>query len=61
MNLPNKLSIIRIALIPVMVGLFYLTVIPYNYLWAAVVFVISAITDFLDGYIARKYNLITDL
>ena len=61
MNLPNKLSILRIALIPVMVALFYLTVIPYNYLWSAVVFVLSALTDFLDGYIARKYNLITDL
>lgn len=43
-----------------MVALFYLTVIPYNYLWATLVFVISALTDFLDGYIARKYNLITD-
>ncbi len=60
MNLPNKLSILRIALIPVMVALFYLTVIPYNYLLSAIVFLLSALTDFLDGYIARKYNLITD-
>lgn len=60
MNLPNKLSLIRVILIPVMVALFYITSIPYNYLWSAVVFAIAAFTDFLDGYIARKYNLVTD-
>lgn len=61
MNLPNKLSILRIILVPVMVVTFYLTCIPYNYVISAVIFVIASLTDFLDGYIARKYNLITDL
>lgn len=60
MNLPNKLSLLRVILIPVMVALFYITAIPYNYLWSALVFVVAAFTDFLDGYIARKYNLVTD-
>ena len=60
MNLPNKLSLLRVILIPVMVALFYVTAIPYNYLWSAVVFAVAAFTDFLDGHIARKYNLVTD-
>ena len=61
MNLPNKLSLLRIILIPVMVAVFYITAIPYRFLIAAIIFAIAAITDFLDGYIARKYNLVTDL
>ena len=61
MNLPNKLTITRIIMIPVFVALFYLTVIPGNFYIAAGVFALAAATDFLDGYIARKYNLVTDL
>ena len=61
MNLPNKLTVLRIILIPVFVATYYVTAIPYNYLISAIVFVLAASTDFLDGYIARKYNLVTDL
>ncbi len=61
MNLPNKLSILRILLIPLMVAVFLIQAIPYRYLIVAIIFTISSITDFLDGYIARKYNLVTDL
>ena len=61
MNLPNKLSILRICMIPVFTAVFYLTVIPYNYVISAVIFVLAAATDFLDGYIARKYNMVTNL
>lgn len=61
MNLPNKLSILRILLIPLMVALFYIEVIPYRFIFVAIIFTLSSITDFLDGYIARKYNLVTDL
>jgi len=60
MNLPNKISITRICLIPVFVVAFYLTVIPYNFIIAAVIFTVAAFTDFLDGYIARKYNMVSD-
>ncbi len=59
MNLPNKLSLLRIALVPVMVALF-LWQTPRTLLFALVVFIIASITDFLDGHIARKYNLVTD-
>ncbi len=61
MNLPNKLTILRLIMIPIFVAVFYLTVIPYNYVISAVIFLLAAFTDFLDGYIARKYNLVTNL
>lgn len=61
MNLPNKLTILRLIMIPLFVAVFYITAIPYNYLISAVIFALAALTDFLDGHIARKYNLVTDL
>ncbi|WP_113905912.1 CDP-diacylglycerol--glycerol-3-phosphate 3-phosphatidyltransferase [Aliidiomarina celeris] len=54
-NIPNLLTSFRIVLIPVFLVVFYLPF-PYATFWAAVIFVIAAITDGLDGYIARKYN-----
>ena len=60
MNLPNKLTILRICMIPLFVLTFYLTVIPFNFIISAVIFVLASMTDFLDGYIARKNNLVTD-
>ncbi|MBQ6527558.1 MAG: CDP-diacylglycerol--glycerol-3-phosphate 3-phosphatidyltransferase [Clostridia bacterium] len=59
MNLPNKLSMIRICLIPVMVVLFSMGASPYKEL-AGVVFLLASITDYFDGQIARKRNLVTD-
>jgi len=60
MNLPNKLSLLRIFLVPVM-GVFYVL----NFTWSIVVaiclFLLAVFTDFLDGYIARKTNQVTDL
>ena len=55
LNLPNILSLLRIALIPVLIGIFLL---PYESapLWATVVFVIASLTDWLDGYLARKWD-----
>ncbi|NLC16402.1 MAG: CDP-diacylglycerol--glycerol-3-phosphate 3-phosphatidyltransferase [Clostridiales bacterium] len=62
MNLPNKLSILRICLVPLIISLFLLnSFIPYSRLYATLIFILAAITDFFDGYIARKYNLITTL
>ena len=60
MNLPNKLTILRICMVPLFVVAYFLP-----YFWGAFVavalFALAAFTDFLDGYIARKYNLVTDL
>ncbi len=57
MNLPNKLTLLRIILIPV----FMVLLLNFNLMWVAgIVFVIASLTDMADGKIARKYNLITD-
>lgn len=55
LNLPNILSLLRICLIPVLVALFF---VPHSSapMWAAAVFVMAAATDWLDGYLARKWN-----
>ena len=59
MNLPNKLTLFRIFLIPVFI-LVMLFNIPSKYLIACVIFIVASITDAMDGHIARKHNLITD-
>jgi len=60
LNLPNKLTVLRLLLVPVIL---VFTILPYS-IWANLaafaVFAIASLTDLLDGKIARKYNLITD-
>ncbi len=60
MNLPNKLTLLRLCLVPIFVVIMMVS----NALWASAVglalFIIASLTDMLDGKIARKYNLITD-
>lgn len=61
MNLPNKLTVLRVCMVPVFVFLM---------LWnglgsagkyaAAAIFILASVTDWLDGYLARKYHLVTD-
>ena len=60
MNLPNRLTVARVALIPVMVILMYVGGTVCNLL-AAAVFGLAAFTDFLDGHIARSRGIVTDL
>lgn len=60
MNLPNILTLFRIALIPVFVLLFYLPF-DWNNLVACIIFVVAAITDWLDGFLARKLQQISKL
>ena len=65
MNLPNKLTVLRILLVPIMVIIPYLNIkgefldIPISFLIMELIFIIASITDKLDGTIARKKNLIT--
>ena len=59
MNLPNKLSIARVLCIPAIVTLLHFPD-PVCRIAAAVLFIIGCLTDFLDGRIARKRNLVTD-
>jgi len=60
MNLPNKLTLLRVILVPFFLLFMYLDACPYNYLIAFVIFVGASITDALDGKIARKHNLVTN-
>ena len=62
MNLPNKITLTRICMIPVFILFFYLDVLDgWNFLAAAIIFVLAASTDALDGHIARSRNLVTNL
>ena len=57
LNLPNILTYIRIALVPVFVTLFYAV----NIYVALAIFVVACVTDVIDGFVARKFNMITNL
>ncbi len=62
MNLPNKITLTRILMIPVFIAVFFLDgVFSFAHATAAIIFAVAAFTDFIDGYIARKYNLVTNL
>ncbi len=66
MNLPNKLTMLRVILVPVFMVFAAFSrygTAEYNQVFmlvAGIVFAVASITDFLDGYIARKYHLVTD-
>ena len=76
MNLPTKLTVLRLILSLVLVGLlcfpfhafgltfpvfdFYGVQVELQYIIAGVIFIVASLTDWLDGYIARKYNMVTD-
>ena len=60
MNLPTKITLSRICLLPVITVFFYV-VFPYHRLVAALLFVLAALTDIVDGRLARKRNEVTSL
>lgn len=60
LNTPNMLSIFRLCLVPVFVVV-YFSGVPNAHAWAACVYILAIITDFLDGFLARRFNLITNL
>lgn len=59
MNLANKITLFRVFLVPIFVLITYINI-PYNTVIAAIIFIVAAITDTLDGYIARSRNLVTN-
>ena len=59
MNTANKLTLLRVLLIPVFLIVLYLDF-PFHMLFALAIFILASVTDFLDGYIARHYNQVTD-
>ncbi|MEG1180205.1 MAG: CDP-diacylglycerol--glycerol-3-phosphate 3-phosphatidyltransferase, partial [Oscillospiraceae bacterium] len=58
MNTPNKLTIFRMLMTPIFLAAILIDV-PHRYLWAIITFSIAAITDALDGKLARKNNQVT--
>lgn len=60
LNVPTKLTILRIVLIPIFVTL-YLVEFRFNGIAAVIVFMLASFTDFLDGHLARKWNQVTSL
>lgn len=66
MNLPNKLTILRIVLVLVIIMMAYITIpgkvlwIPTNLFIMAILFILASVTDTLDGYLARNNNQVTD-
>ena len=59
MNTPNKLTLLRILMIPVFLVILYMDF-PYHQYVALVVFILASATDFVDGYLARRDHMVTD-
>ena len=59
MNTANKLTLARVVMIPAFMLVLYLGIPGANY-WALAIFALASVTDWLDGYVARKYNQVTD-
>lgn len=57
-TIPNILSFFRLCLIPLIIWLYCAE---HNYLWAGNVLILSGLTDLVDGFIARKFNMVSDL
>ncbi|MFA6859813.1 MAG: CDP-diacylglycerol--glycerol-3-phosphate 3-phosphatidyltransferase [Clostridia bacterium] len=60
-NLPTKLTLLRIIIVPLIIFSYLATFLPYGKLIALILFIIAACTDFIDGYLARKNNQVTTL
>lgn len=61
LNLPNTITLIRILLVPVFLVLFWWSSNPYGIALGMAVLALAGLTDILDGYLARKHNLVTPL
>ncbi len=59
MSIPNLLTGFRIVMIPVLVSVFYLLPLEWRYIASAAIFTVASITDWLDGYLARKLGQMT--
>ncbi|MBQ4364515.1 MAG: CDP-alcohol phosphatidyltransferase family protein, partial [Oscillospiraceae bacterium] len=59
MNLPNKLTVLRVILVPFFIFFLLTDIVPFSKLFALIVFACASITDALDGHIARSRNLVT--
>ena len=60
MNLPNKITIFRVCMIPVFLAFYLVDVIPYHNVIALAIFIIACLSDAVDGHLARKHQLVTN-
>lgn len=60
MNTPNKLTILRVLMVPLFMVFAIYKNLPYAQIIATVLFVLAFLTDWLDGYLARKHNIVTN-
>lgn len=60
MNLPNKLTMVRMFLVPFFLLFLLVPAIPFHYVFAMLIFAVASITDAMDGHIARSRGLVTD-
>lgn len=60
MNIANKLTLIRVVLVPVFLVFLLYDAIPFADVLALIVFIAASFTDFVDGYLARKYKMVTN-
>ena len=59
MNTPNKLTILRVLMVPVFLLFLFVDAIPMHWLWALIIFAAASVTDTLDGHLARKNGQVT--
>lgn len=60
MNLPNKLTVMRVILVPFFIFFLLTDIVPLSPVWAMIIYIIASITDALDGHIARSRHLVTN-
>ena len=59
-NIPNALTLIRVVMIPIFIAILSLSHSYLGHIVAAVIFAIASITDYLDGFLARKWNVVSN-
>ncbi|MCD4797258.1 MAG: CDP-diacylglycerol--glycerol-3-phosphate 3-phosphatidyltransferase [Candidatus Cloacimonetes bacterium] len=59
-HIPNFLTLVRIALVPIFIWLSFICKAEHHILWATIVFIVACITDFFDGMLARRFEVITN-
>lgn len=60
-TIPNIISLIRLLIIPLFVSLYFADNVANNYVWAIILVALSGFSDLVDGFIARRFNMISDL
>ena len=60
MNTPNKLTVARMVISPILMATLLIRTLPYRFTISLVLFILGSITDYIDGHLARKYHIVTN-